>query len=179
VSIAYDERERCSCGGTCAACAHRHDVDVERVIEGDEAAPLAPSVRSRMERGFGTSLPADLRIHTGGVSASVASERGLRAFSIGHDLGFAPGEFRPGTLGGDALLAHELAHTFQSDPDGGSAGAPARVGTRGEEAGADLMASQVVARTRGIQVAAPERPTGSRGMALRGCQTSPGIGLDS
>ena len=177
MSIAYDERERCTCGGTCAACAHRHEVEVERVVDG-HAAPLPPSVRSRMERGFGSALPADLRIHTGGTAASVATRRGLRAFSIGHDVGFAPGEFRPGTLEGDALLAHELAHTFQSPTGGEPAAGAARGGTRSEERGADLMASQAVARTMGIHVGAPARPTGARAMALRGCEVTPGTGLD-
>ena len=36
-----------------------------------------------------------------------------RAFTVGTHIAFASGEIRPGTLGGDALLAHELAHVIQ------------------------------------------------------------------
>jgi uncharacterized protein DUF4157 len=33
---------------------------------------------------------------------------------------FAQGEYQPGTKDGDALLAHELAHTVQHPRSGGS-----------------------------------------------------------
>src|SRR5436305_946644 len=40
---------------------------------------------------------------------------GARAFTIGHDIAFGTGEYRPGTAAGDVLIAHELAHTIQQE----------------------------------------------------------------
>ncbi len=43
----------------------------------------------------------------------MSRELDARAFTVGQHIAFAPGHFRPGTLEGDALLGHELAHTVQ------------------------------------------------------------------
>ena len=43
-----------------------------------------------------------------------------RAFTVGHDIAFAAGEFRPDTAAGRHLLAHELSHVVQQS--GGSRG---------------------------------------------------------
>src|SRR5439155_21227941 len=40
-------------------------------------------------------------------------EVGARAFTKGEDVYFAPGQFRPGSSRGMALLAHELTHVVQ------------------------------------------------------------------
>jgi len=74
--------------------------------------PLDASVRTRMERGFGTSF-TDVRVHTDQRAVSAAQRFDARAFAVGQDIGFGAGEYRPGSLSGDLLLAHELAHTIQ------------------------------------------------------------------
>jgi hypothetical protein len=74
--------------------------------------PLEPAARTRMERGFGRSF-ADVRIHDDAAAAREARRLGATAFTLGTDIGFASGRYRPGTLAGDALLAHELAHVEQ------------------------------------------------------------------
>ena len=74
--------------------------------------PLDGSVRSRMEPVFGVSF-SDVQLHTGSRASSLASQMNARAFTVGEHLAFGPGEYRPGTPEGDALLAHELAHTLQ------------------------------------------------------------------
>jgi Domain of unknown function (DUF4157) len=38
---------------------------------------------------------------------------GARAFTLGHDIAFAPGQRAPGRSQGDRLMAHELAHVVQ------------------------------------------------------------------
>jgi Domain of unknown function (DUF4157) len=43
-----------------------------------------------------------------------------RAYAVGRDVVFASGEYRPGTVSGERLLAHELAHTLQQQPAGGT-----------------------------------------------------------
>jgi hypothetical protein len=54
-----------------------------------------------------------VRVHTGGPAAQLTRQFGMRAFAIGEDIAFAPGEYRPGTPAGDAMIAHELAHVVQ------------------------------------------------------------------
>lgn len=73
---------------------------------------LDESTRDKMEGAFGQSF-ASVRVHADGVAARFNSALGARAFTVGQDIAFAAGEYRPGTAAGDTLLAHELAHTVQ------------------------------------------------------------------
>jgi Domain of unknown function (DUF4157) len=70
--------------------------------------------QARMESAFGHSF-SRVRIHTGSQAAQLSSSLNARALTIGSDIVFAAGEYRPGTLIGDALLAHELAHVRQQE----------------------------------------------------------------
>ncbi|MDX2152671.1 MAG: DUF4157 domain-containing protein [Bryobacteraceae bacterium] len=84
-----------------------------------EGAPFGGEQRSRMERALGRPL-GDVRLHTGADAASLAGGLDARAFTVGRHVAFGAGEFRPGTIEGDALLAHELAHVEQqrrSEPE--------------------------------------------------------------
>lgn len=75
-------------------------------------------------RKFESSLGADLssvRIHTGGDSAAAAHAVGARAYTIGQDIHFGAGQYDPSSVGGEHLLAHEVAHTVQQQ-----GGAPTR-----------------------------------------------------
>lgn len=47
----------------------------------------------------------------------------MHAFTVGSDIAFARGAHRPGTLTGDALIAHELAHVVQQASAGGPSAA--------------------------------------------------------
>jgi hypothetical protein len=42
-----------------------------------------------------------------------ARDLNAHAFTLGEHVAFAHGQYRPGTVAGDALLAHELAHVIQ------------------------------------------------------------------
>ncbi len=85
---------------------------------------LPPRVRGSMEHGFGVSF-ADVRVHTGSSAASIATEQRALALTVGQDIVMASGAWRPGTPAGDALLAHELAHTIQQRGGDGAAHTPA------------------------------------------------------
>lgn len=74
--------------------------------------PMESGVRSRMESAFGTDL-SGIRVHTDSRAGNLSTSLSARAFTIGSDVAFAGGEYRPGTLVGDALIAHELAHVMQ------------------------------------------------------------------
>lgn len=77
-----------------------------------DGQPLTSSVRSRMESAFGMSF-SHVRTHTDSNASSVSSQVNARAFTVGHHVAFNNGEYQPGTPMGDALIAHELAHTIQ------------------------------------------------------------------
>ena len=81
------------------------------------AAGLPDATRRHFEHRLGTDLGA-LRVHTGAAAARAAGSVGARAFALGHDIVFGSGEFRPDTLEGQRLLAHEVAHVVQDGPGG-------------------------------------------------------------
>jgi hypothetical protein len=65
-----------------------------------------------MERALGSDL-SRVRLHDDRPAHDMAHGAPAHAFAVGHEIGFAPGRNRPGTIVGDAILAHELAHTIQ------------------------------------------------------------------
>lgn len=81
--------------------------------------PLGGNVRGEMEKAYGTSF-SHVRVHTGAKASELSDTLDARAFTIGNDIAFAAGEFNPGTLVGDALIAHELAHVVQQKSAGTS-----------------------------------------------------------
>ena len=86
-----------------------------------EGQPLDGSAKSRMGAAFGHDF-SNVRIHTDGNAAGLSNQLNARAFTIGTDIAFGAGEYQPGTMIGDALIAHELAHVVQQS--GGSEHAP-------------------------------------------------------
>jgi len=87
----------------------------------NQGRSLDPAVRGRMESAFGQDF-SRVRVHTDDGAASLAAAVDARAFTVGRDIVFGSGEFRPGTVVGEAILAHELAHVIQqgatSAPEG-------------------------------------------------------------
>lgn len=82
--------------------------------------PLDPSVRSRMERGFSHDL-RDVRVHTDARAARSARALAARAYTVGRNVVFGAGQYRPGSREGERVLAHELAHVVQQRAVFGSA----------------------------------------------------------
>lgn len=83
-------------------------IDARRAM----GAPLAPAVCARATARLADPL-ADARIHTDDTAADLARAVAARAFTVGADIFFAAGEYRPGTARGDRLIAHEAAHSIQ------------------------------------------------------------------
>ncbi|HEV7377351.1 MAG TPA: DUF4157 domain-containing protein [Pyrinomonadaceae bacterium] len=75
-----------------------------------EALPDAQA--RRFEASLGASF-ADVRVHTDAAAERAAHLVDARAVTTGHDIYFARGQYAPGTLSGDQLLAHELTHVTQ------------------------------------------------------------------
>ena len=65
-----------------------------------------------MSAAFGYDF-SGVRVHTDAKAGELSGQLNARAFTIGSDVAFAGGEYKPGTLVGDALIAHELAHVVQ------------------------------------------------------------------
>src|SRR5712692_6888931 len=110
--------------------------DVPRVIAGvDEhinslrggGEPLPKSVRAFFEPRFNYDFGA-VRMHTDSRAAAKAQEYKARAFTIGRDIAFGPGEYRPDTVTGQQLLAHELAHVVQQGGTAQTSATGVRVG---------------------------------------------------
>lgn len=74
--------------------------------------PLPQGERSFFEPRLNAGL-AGVRIHADAEAARLAQGLNARAFTVGGDVYFGAGEYRPGTCDGRRLLAHELAHVQQ------------------------------------------------------------------
>ena len=77
-----------------------------------EARSFEPDVRAEFEARFGHDL-GRIRVHAGGAADAAARQLDARALAVGPHLVFASGEYRPATLDGRRLLAHEIAHAIQ------------------------------------------------------------------
>lgn len=74
--------------------------------------PLDDSTRAYMEPRFGHDF-SQVRIHTDSRASQSSEQIAARAYTVGSDIAFRAGEFRPGTGEGKRLLAHELTHVVQ------------------------------------------------------------------
>jgi len=87
--------------------------------------PLDEASRSFFEPRLGRDL-SQVRIHTGPESTHAARAVKAQAFTLGRDIVFDQGQYRPESGSGRKLLAHELVHVLQQNPAGGH-GAPAMI----------------------------------------------------
>lgn len=90
---------------------------------GSAGRPLDAELQAQMEARFNQDFSA-VRIHDGSAAHSAAQALGAEAFTSGSHIGFAKGLYRPHSLQGTNLLAHELAHVVQQRQHAG-AGLPA------------------------------------------------------
>jgi hypothetical protein len=96
--------------------------------EAQEQKALPPVQRKAWAAGSGSALPAEtraffeprfgadfskVRVHTGQRAEEAAESINARAFTIGNDIAFGPGQYSPASPAGRTLLAHELTHTVQ------------------------------------------------------------------
>ncbi|MGH9606625.1 MAG: DUF4157 domain-containing protein [Terracidiphilus sp.] len=86
---------------------------------GSPGQPLDSATRAFMEPRLGADL-GSVHVHTGQNAAEAARAVDAQAYTVGQDIFFAAGKFRPHSSEGRRLLAHELSHTVQQS--GGGAG---------------------------------------------------------
>ncbi|HYV10614.1 MAG TPA: DUF4157 domain-containing protein [Pyrinomonadaceae bacterium] len=77
-------------------------------------SPLSSTTRAWFEPRFGHDF-SGVRVHTGPGAADSASAVNAQAYTVGNNIVFNRGEYRPGTATGNHLLAHELAHVVQQN----------------------------------------------------------------
>ena len=70
------------------------------------------STKEFMESRFGHDF-SKVRIHIGEMASSSANAVNAVAYTVGNDIIFGEGQYRPHTLEGRKLLAHELTHVVQ------------------------------------------------------------------
>ncbi|HEY7066788.1 MAG TPA: DUF4157 domain-containing protein [Chloroflexota bacterium] len=166
-TIAYKARE----GGAATADARQVQARL------GPGRGLDGSVQSRMELAFGLDFSA-VRVHTDAGAGRLADSLHARAFTVGHDVAFAPGEYRPGTPIGDAIIAHELAHVRQQS--GGRDVAPLaddgpQYSSLEEDADATAASALVAlwgsATTRAVALAGNVLPSLRSGLRLQRCKS--------
>ena len=92
--------------------------DVERAIEGSRGG--GQSLDSGIQAQMGQALNADfsgVRVHTDAGADGLNQSLSAKAFTTGRDIYFRHGEYNPGNSSGRELLAHELTHVVQQNPD--------------------------------------------------------------
>ncbi|MBB5122014.1 eCIS core domain-containing protein [Streptomyces eurocidicus] len=75
--------------------------------------PLDLGLRRELEERLGHDF-SRVRVHTDPDAALLTDLLGADAVTVGEDVFFAEGRFRPGTEDGRRLVAHELLHTVQA-----------------------------------------------------------------
>lgn len=177
-------QRKCSCGGPQAACACEKGDEpfVQRSATGGAPEPQSvPPVVTEVLRSVGQSLSREtrefmeprfgrdfshVRIHNDARADASAKAVSARAYTVGNDIVFGAGEFRPETSDGRALLAHELTHTIQQEGAGRGTLAPASIGDADAPAEheADTVARMIADPSAELNVS-PATDTG--GMRLR------------
>jgi hypothetical protein len=130
-------QRKCDCGnhtvagGECAECSKK-EMSLQRATQNSESdtqnsggvpaivhdvlrstgQPLDTQTRAFMEPRFAHDF-SRVRVHTDGRATKSALAVNALAYTVGHDVVFGAGQYRPSTTQGQGLLAHELAHVVQ------------------------------------------------------------------
>jgi hypothetical protein len=114
-------QRKCACGrshadgGECEECrrsAGRGRAPAVSEILGEPGRPLDPATRQAMETRFRHDF-SGVRVHDDSRAARSAEAVGARAYTVGSHIVFGSGGGDRGSLAGQRLLAHELAHVVQ------------------------------------------------------------------
>jgi len=123
---------------------------VHRVLT-SSGRPLDDATRTFLETRMGHCFRG-VRVHTDAEAASSARAVGAAAYTVGDQIVFAEGRYRPDTLPGLQLLAHEAAHVAQQAPTTGTA-QPTRVAEGGHACEAEAhRVSATVTNGHGAQL---------------------------
>src|ERR1700754_1386928 len=144
----------------------------QQLSEGGQ--PLDSTVNARMSAAFAHDF-SNVRVHSNAQAAGLSDGLNARAFTIGSDIAFAGGEYQPGTLVGDALIAHELAHVVQQETGAATVNSKSeQTSNTALEDEADVAAVSAVASIWGMPgVASHALPRLKSGLKLQSCGPEP------
>jgi hypothetical protein len=151
-------QRKCSCGGSCESCKSQAADDEHGPVRLKPAAatlaaprsvappvvhdvlrspgrPLDAATRAFFEPRLGCDL-GRVRVHADARAGESADRLQADAYTVGHDLVFAPGQYAPQTQQGRRLLAHELSHVLQQSQ---AATPPALIQRSAKVAGCGLL----------------------------------------
>lgn len=137
-------RRKCACAesGTCKDCEQTAPIvqrkatfpaggveapQIVNEVLRSPGQPLDGATRSFMEPRFGHDF-SRVRVHTDARAGESARAVNALAYTVGQNVVFDHGQYRPGVPDGKRLLAHELAHVAQ----GGSGSLRRKVKTAGD-----------------------------------------------
>ncbi len=129
-------QRKCSCGqqtiaiGECSECQKKRSLLRHRSInqaESSEVPPIVHEVLRSQGQPLDTNTQAfmgdrfgyhfdHVRIHVGSLGSKAAKSAqavNALAYTVGHNIVFAAGQYAPTTPSGHKLLAHELTHVIQ------------------------------------------------------------------
>jgi Domain of unknown function (DUF4157) len=106
----------------CGACAEKQEIrarEASEPLSADGFEPiqnggqaLAPAARAFFEPRFGHAFD-HVRIHTDAQAGESARAVNALAYTVGHNIVFGAGQYKPDTSEGRRLIAHELTHVVQ------------------------------------------------------------------
>lgn len=120
------------------AAVRRLPATVDAVVRGP-GQPLRPDEADSPAQPGGHDF-GRVRIHSDTAAARSAEAMGAVAYTVGDDIIFGAGQYRPDTAAGRALLAHELAHVRQNQQWGPAVSGPV-IGPEGGAAERDAGAA--------------------------------------
>jgi Domain of unknown function (DUF4157) len=88
------------------------DVEAAIAAASGRGNRIKSSVAEHVGGAYGQPL-SDVHVHYDDHAAALSRAVSARAFTVGSDIFFGAGEYRPDSTGGQELLAHELAHVVQ------------------------------------------------------------------
>ena len=132
ISVATPLQRKCACGGSGGWEGECKECEEKKTLQRKAAGPAEPGVappivhevlnspgqpldtasRAFFEPRFGHDF-SQVRVHVGGQASASARAVRARAYSVGNAVVFDEGQYRPESLEGRRLIAHELAHSVQ------------------------------------------------------------------
>lgn len=95
------------------ALSAKVEADLQQARGGGAAMPRP--LQSQLEQAFGANF-GGVRVHADERAHQMNSVLAARAFTSGQDIFFKKGEYAPASQDGQRLLAHELTHVTQQQP---------------------------------------------------------------
>jgi len=77
---------------------------------------MSPAIQSFYESRMGRDF-SDVKVHTGSEASDSAKELNAKAYTIGNHIVFREGQYNQESTDGKKLMAHELTHVLQQNPE--------------------------------------------------------------